>query len=178
MTKNFNYYALQISNLTLNTTESLLQISSLMLDAKKLLPNPDYLKVLALLEYSGDNSTVRKWNKIGENYLKLKPVVHLLPPKWTVLYQLAKMPTEEFLFLQETNILKPSMSSEDIALALCKQKKKLPKIQLVIEFNQTVNDEDFLELHRLIEEHVSANICTLKLSDAAEELLESQTTQS
>ena len=71
-----------------------------------------------------NGSTYRKLIQIAENADRLVPHVLNLPPAWTTLYDLAKLPHQDFDKLVESGIICPSMTAKDVQAVVPPEKPK------------------------------------------------------
>lgn len=143
-------YSSKINAMTKNTAENLLEIGSIFLDAKNQLSEVEHNEFLQETHYVENSSTVRKWERIGQAYLRLKSISHLLPPVFTTIYKLSSLTSDELNVLIENSILNPSVTTKEIDVELNPQSQSMTLPKLTICFNEyatedVVNDiNDFL----------------------------------
>jgi len=73
-------YSSKVNSLTLSSVENILEISRLMLESKNVLEKDEYLLFLKETSYKEETPTVRKWNRLGNSYVRLKSISQYLPP--------------------------------------------------------------------------------------------------
>lgn len=105
-----NNYAEKVNALSAKTVESILTIGTLMNEAKAELSKSDYEDFLRQTKYAAKSSSIRKWEKIGKSYMRLKPIAHLLPSNWSTLYKLAGLDASQLDLLEQKGILSPTVS--------------------------------------------------------------------
>lgn len=158
----------RVNNLSKNSVENLLEIGNIFYESKNNFTTSDYNEFLKETHYVEKSSTIRKWERIGRSYLKLKEVSDRLPPVFTTLYCLSKLSDDEFNILISTNVLTPSITTLEIEESLNKvknQSKSLPKI--VIEFQDTVSFGVVKEVDDLLQTY--SNYIVIKKNDEFKE---------
>ncbi len=87
--KNSFEYANQLNEIFISSACSILNIANIFTEAKRILRKFEFDEFLRLTKYAEKSASVRKWLKIGEAYVRLKPVVDRLPPNWSTIYKLS-----------------------------------------------------------------------------------------
>ena len=159
----------RVNALSAKTAENLLEIGSAFIDAKTHLQPTEHTEFLKETNYVTDSSTVRKWEVIGKSYLKLKAVVHLLPPVFTTIYKLSSLTADELDVLIKNNILHPAVTTKEINAELNpqSQSKTLPKFTVL--FNQFATEEVVNEVNSFLTNYSS--YLAVNANDQAQELL-------
>lgn len=65
--KSIKNYVQKFNALSTHSVKSILEIGSLMLDAKTELNETDYTVFLSQIKYTDKSSSIRKWEKIGKS---------------------------------------------------------------------------------------------------------------
>jgi hypothetical protein len=73
-----------------------------------------------------DPSKLTKLKKIGENLTRFQPYLEDLPNSWTTLYELARLPDEDFGRVAESGMLHPLATMKEIDAALGRSAAKGP----------------------------------------------------
>lgn len=144
----------RVNQLSKNSVDNLLEIGKIFYESKENMTTSDYKEFLKETHYKEGSSSIRKWEKIGESYLRLNEVSTLLPPVFTTLYFLSGLKQDEFDVIVKNNVLNPSITTSEIEESLNKpssQSKTLPKI--VIEFNETVSFGVVKEIDDLLQSY-------------------------
>jgi hypothetical protein len=171
MQKSATKYANDMSNLTCSTAENILKIGSLMIDAKSKLNESEYQEFLELTAYDKKSSAVRKWNRIGESYVRLMPIANKLPPHWSTIYAIAKLDSNKFDLLEKSNILNQSVTLREISETLNLLTKK-SKIQINFVFSSLVTSFNLLKMFEAMKDSIDLTLCEFKLSEEAQILLD------
>lgn len=132
-------FSSKINELTKKTASNILEISSLMTDAKKVLNKDDFDSMLADTKYSKNTASVRKWLVIGKSYQRLMPIVEKLPPNWSTIYKIASLEPSDFDLLEKSDVISPSITAKDIDSTLSKSKSKKTQYKLTICLDDTVD---------------------------------------
>lgn len=132
-------FASKINDLTKNTASNILEIASLMTDAKKVLNKDDFDLMLLDTKYSKNTASIRKWLVIGKSYQRLMPIVEKLPPNWSTIYKIASLEPSDFDFLEKSDVISPSMSAKEIDDSLSKSKSKKIQYKLIICVDDTID---------------------------------------
>ena len=160
----------RVNNLSKNSVENLLEIGNIFFESKTNFTTSDYNEFLKETHYVEKSSTIRKWELIGKSYLKLKEISDRLPPVFTTLYFLSKLSDEEFNTVITGEVLKPSVTTEEIETSLYKssiKSKSVPKI--VIEFNESVSFGVVKEIDDLLQGY--SNFIEIKKNDEVKEYI-------
>ncbi len=168
--KTSTYYATQINELFINSACSILNIANIFVQAKHDLSKTEFDDFLKLTKYAEKSSSVRKWLRIGDAYVRLAPLADRLPPNWSTIYKLATLKANEVDALIEANVLSRNMTGKDLDAEL-KPKRKVPVIQIVLEFDTSVDAASFGRDYQTVMQSLPLNFCVIKLSKDAHLLL-------
>lgn len=163
----------KVNALSRNSAENLLEIGLVFLEAKKHLNDTEHKQFLAETHYAENSSTVRKWERIGSAYLRLKSVSQLLPPVFTTVYKLSQLSADELDVLIKNKVLNSSVTTKEINAELNPQFQKTVLPKLVIFFNQSATAEVVSEVNDFLTNY--ASYLELKINDEAQELIEHAT---
>lgn len=166
----------KVNALSRNSAENLLEIGLVFLDAKKHLNTNEHKQFLAETHYTENSSTVRKWERIGDAYLRLKSISPLLPPVFTTIYKLSQLSADELDVLIKNKVLNASVTTKEINAELHPQLQRAVIPKLVISFNQSATAEVVSEVNDFLNKY--ASYLELKINDEAQELIEHATFQS
>jgi len=164
-------YATQINELFSNSACSILNIANVFVQAKHDLTKTEFDEFLKLTRYSEKSSSVRKWLRIGDAYVRLAPLVDRLPPNWSTIYKLAKLKAHELDALIAADVLKNNMTAKDIDDEL-NPKRKVPVVQIVLEFDASIDAVSFEQDYQTVVQSLPLNFCVMKLSKDADVLLQ------
>jgi hypothetical protein len=179
MKKELNYYVTRVSILTRNSSVSILKLGLLHYECKRDLSSNDYELFLHQTGYKKNTSTVRKYERIGESYLRLKPIVKLLPPCWTTIYHISTLTNHELNLLEKNNVLSKSITKLEINEFLSKKlNTNLQKFVYKLKLNPTITPEELSSFHESISSYVTPNIGQLVLNDYTEQLINLGSSQS
>lgn len=170
--KNIDYFVKEITELGKKSVEGILKYGLTMVDAKNTLAESDYKKFLERTHYAEKSASVRKWICIGNAYMRLNPIGHKLPPNWSTLYKLSSLSVDKFDLLERKKVLSPTVTAREIDEALSKKTCSRRKpVKLVLTFDSDVRPDVLKQIHDLIEKSLPSSVCTMNLTDEAEELL-------
>lgn len=162
-------FASKINELTKNTASNILDIASLMTDAKSELSSDDFNLMLEDTKYSKSSSSIRKWLVIGNSYQRLMPIVKKLPPNWSTIYKLSTLEPAELDLLEKNNIICCSVSAREIDDALSKSQSKKSNYKVTISIDKTF---DVSEFKRLIDEFKTYQFVTkVSMNDELKNLI-------
>jgi len=164
-------YANQVNELFINSACSILNIANVFVQAKHDLSKTDFDDFLKLTKYAEKSSSVRKWLRIGDAYVRLAPLADRLPPNWSTIYKLSTLKANELDALIEANVLNRNMTAKDIDAEL-KPKRQVPVIQIVLEFDASVDAVSFEQDYQTVIQSLPLNFCVIKLSKDADVLLQ------
>ena len=168
--KSLNDYANELNEMFVTSSASILTIANIFVEAKSQLSKIDFNEFLRLTKYAEKSASVRKWLKIGEAYVRLKPVVDRLPPNWSTIYKLAVLRSNEFDALIEADILNRDVTAKEIDAEL-KPKLKKPVITIILEFDSEVDADSFKNDYDTVVNSLPVNLCQIKLSKDADTLI-------
>ena len=164
-------YANQINELFSNSACSILNIANVFVQAKHNLTKTEFDEFLKLTRYSEKSSSIRKWLRIGDAYVRLAPLVDRLPPNWSTIYKIATLKANELDALINADVLSRDMTAKGIDDEL-KPKRKVPVIQIVLEFNASIDAASFEQEYQTVVQSLPLNFCVMKLSKDADVLLQ------
>lgn len=164
-------YATQINELFSNSACSILNIANVFVQAKHDLSKDDFDEFLKLTRYAKKSSSVRKWLRIGEAYVRLVPLSDRLPPNWSTIYKLATLKANELDALINADVLSRDMTAKDIDTEL-KPKRKKSVVQIVLEFDASIDAASFEQEYQTVVQSLPVNFCLMKLSRDADALLQ------
>ena len=164
-------YANQVNELFINSACSILNIANVFVQAKHDLSKTDFDDFLKLTKYAEKSSSVRKWLRIGNAYVRLAPLADRLPPNWSTIYKLATLKANELDALIEAHVISRNMTAKDIDAEL-KPKRQVPVIQIVLEFDASVDAASFQKDYQTVIQSLPMNLCVIKTSKDAEALLQ------
>jgi hypothetical protein len=146
-------FSSRVNSFTQTTSANLLEIGMLYEDAKVQLSKSEFTQFLTETSYYTETPSVRKWIQIGKANLRLKPIVHLLPPVISTIYKLTTIPSSQLDLLIKDKILIPSVTTKEIDEYLNPLNQKAVPIKFVIDIDPNI-DEFTLET---IFEHINDN---------------------
>jgi hypothetical protein len=164
-------YANQVNKFFINSACSILNIANVFVQAKHDLSKTDFDDFLNLTKYAEKSASVRKWLRIGDAYVRLAPLADRLPPNWSTIYKLSTLKANEIDALIEANVLNRNMTAKDIDAEL-KPKRQVPVIQIVLEFDASVDAVSFEQDYQTVIQSLPLNFCVIKLSKDADVLLQ------
>lgn len=162
-------FASKINELTKNTASNILEIASVMSDAKCELSSEDFNLMLSETKYSTNTASVRKWLVIGKSYQRLMPIVGKLPPNWSTIYKLSTLEPSELDLLEKNDIICRSVTAREIDDALSKPKIKKSTYQVIISINDVFDIDEFKRL--LIEFKTYQFIQKISMTEELENLI-------
>lgn len=170
--KNIDYFVKEITGIGKKSVDGILKYGLTMVDAKNTLTESDFKKFLKRTHYAEKSASVRKWICIGNAYLRLNAIAENLPPNWSTLYKLSSLSVDKFDLLERKKVLSATVTAREIDEALSKKtSSKRKPIKLVLTFNSDVQPDVLKQIHDLIEKSLPTSVCTMNLTDEAEELL-------
>ena len=170
--KNIDYFVNEINSLGKKSVESILKQGLTMVDAKQTLGKADYQDFLDKTHYAEKSASVRKWICIGNAFMRLNSIADKLPPNWSTLYKLSSLPIDKFDLLEKRDVLSPSITAKEIDEALSKKTKQSKRsVKLILTFDANVQPHVLKQIHDLIQKSLPNSVCTMNLTDEAEELL-------
>jgi hypothetical protein len=168
-----DYYIEKISSLKANTVENILNIGLVVKDAKNNLSKIDFEKFIQASHYKDKSSSIRKWKKIGDAYLRLNPISHMLPVVWSTIYKLSALSADKFDYLERMQILNPTITAKEIDEKIKFQKSAKSKlIQITLKFDLSVSAETLKSMHDIIAQSIPKSLCQIKMTEETEALLE------
>lgn len=166
----------KVNDLSRNSADNLLEIGLTFLDAKKHLSKDEHQQFLSETHYVENSSAVRKWECIGQAYVRLKSISQLLPPVFTTLYQLSQLNADQLDVLIKNKVLNPSVSSKEINAELHPHTKSSKIAKLTISFNAYATAEIVHQVNDFLTAY--ASYLEIKMNDKTQDLIEIATSQS
>jgi hypothetical protein len=118
-------YAKAINASWHKTTDSVLETARLCAEADKKLPTDQKNKLFKDLEFS--KAAFSKFVKIGSHpQLQTDPVKSLLPPNYSIVYEVAKLPESDLRVAIKEGVITPKMSRGDLGAWLERRAGKVP----------------------------------------------------
>jgi hypothetical protein len=164
-------YANEVNELFRSSACSILNIANVFIQAKHDLSKNEFDEFLALTKYRKKSSSVRKWLRIGDAYVRLAPLADSLPPNWSTIYKIATLKANELDALINADVLSRDMTAKDIDDEL-NPKHKLPVVQIVLEFDESIDAASFEQDYQSVVQSLPLNFCVMKLSKDADALLQ------
>ena len=165
----YQEYSSRVNSLTLNTVENLLEIGRLMLECKDTLEPDEYKLFLKETSYKEETPTVRKWNRIGESYLRLKSISQHLPPVVSTLYKLSTLDSNKLNNLIESQVLTPTVTLKEIEDELNPPSKRIKPISIVLEIDSTIDENTLQEIIDSLDNY--KKVIELKMSQEVKNIL-------
>jgi hypothetical protein len=134
-------YVSKYSALSTKSVESILDIGSLMLDAKTELLS-EYESFLSAIKYDNKSSSVRKWHVIGKSRTKLEMYKDRIPPMWSTIYALAELDASVLDEIVTNDVLKSSMTAKELKSALIPKLRDKKSYSIHIKFSEDVDPSD------------------------------------
>jgi hypothetical protein len=134
-------YVSKYSALSTKSVDSILDIGSLMLDAKTELQS-EYESFLSAIKYDNKSSSVRKWHVIGKSRMKLEMYKDRIPPMWSTIYTLAELDASVLDELVTNGVLKSSMTAKELKSALTPRLRDKKSYSIHIKFSEDVDPSD------------------------------------
>jgi hypothetical protein len=104
--------------------------------------------------------------------MRLNSIAEKLPPNWSTLYKLSSIPIDKFELLEKRNILSSSITAKEIDEALSKKTKQSKRsVKLILTFDPNVQPHCLKQIYDLIQKSLPSSVCTMNITDEAEELL-------
>lgn len=103
-----------------SSASSLLGLAKTLVEAKGTLEPIDFQLFCKEVALEPNGPVYKKIMAIGAKASRFEPVLERLPSAWTTIYDLSKLPPQEFEMLEKANALSPSMTAKDLRSALGK----------------------------------------------------------
>jgi hypothetical protein len=162
-------YSTKVNSLTLNTVKNILEIGRLMLECKDTLEPDEYKLFLKETSYKEETPTVRKWNRIGDSYVRLKSIRQHLPPVVSTLYKLSTLDSNKLTSLIDSQILTPSVTLKEIEDELNPPKTTKNSICITLEIDSTVDEDTLQEILDSLDNY--KKIIEIKMSQEVKNIL-------
>jgi len=107
-------YVLTYRSLANKTAESALKMCQIVYEAKEKLMTVEFEAFRCLTNLERDPSSISKMCTIGERFDQLIEHAHRLPPAWTTLYLIARLPIDELYLVINGSRLHPSLSANEL----------------------------------------------------------------
>ena len=109
-------YASQYRLCIKKTAASILELAGVVGEAKKDLSCDEFRKFrLSIGAPASKDSYIKKLLKIANAYARLSLVSDNLPPNYTTIYELAKMPSDSFQKIHNDGVLSPDMTAKTLS---------------------------------------------------------------
>jgi hypothetical protein len=167
--KNYHEYSTKVNSLTLNTVENILEIGRLMLECKDTLEPDEYKLFLKETSYKEETPTVRKWNRIGDSYVRLKSISQHLPPVVSTLYKLSTLDSNKLNSLIDSQILTPTVTLKEIDDELNPPKTTKNPICITLEIDSTVDEDTLQEILDSLDNY--KKVIEIKMSQEVKNIL-------
>ena len=131
VTERERFYS-EYSIFAVKTAQSTVEMCRVVYEAKKGLSSSDYSEFLNDIGHSSENSTIRKYLAIGEQYDKLIQYTNLLPNSWTSIYTITQLSSETFDALTATDTDMSKMSGKQIQSLVDMNKPKPTSSSILI----------------------------------------------
>ena len=177
MKKELNYYVTRVSTLSRNSSVCILKLGLLHYECKKNLSSNDYELFLQQTGYKKNTSSVRKYERIGESYLRLKPIVNMLPPCWTTIYHISKLSNDHLDLLEKKSVLSKTVTKLEIDKFLS-PKLNLQNFVYKFKICPTITPEELSSFHEYISSYITPNIGEIVYNDYTEQLINQGLSQS
>lgn len=171
--QNLSKYVDKMRSLSTNTVESILEIGNVIVEAKVELSKSEYAEFLKITRYDNKSASIRKWERIGDAYVRLKPIAHILPPNWSTIYKIAKLKADELDLLQKLGILHSTVTAKEIDNELKIPATKTSSLRITIHLDADTDMKSANQLLNTLTKECSKYPCTLKKSAELEVLLNS-----
>jgi hypothetical protein len=165
----YKEFSSKVNSLTLNTVENILEIGRLMLECKETLEPDKYKLFLKETSYKHETPTVRKWNRIGESYVRLKSISQHLPPVVSTLYKLSTLDSNKLNKLIESQILTPTVTLKEIVDELNPPTNRIKPISIVLEIDSTIDEDTLQEIIDSLDNYKT--VIELKMSQEVKNIL-------
>jgi len=96
------------------SAESFIRLAETLCEAEHKFTSDDFEVFCSEINLPKNSSTYKKLKKIGEAATRFKLCESKLPNAWTTLYQLSKLPVDDFERLVEDDVLTPFTTSKQI----------------------------------------------------------------
>ena len=97
------------------SAEAIIEKASAFFDAENLSDDDERETFYREVGYNRDDSTSKKYRRIGSRRSRLMPYLDILPDDWTTIYELAKLEDDQFQKLIDDRVLHPKVAMRDIA---------------------------------------------------------------
>jgi hypothetical protein len=104
----------EYSKFAVKTAQSTVEMCRVIYEAKESLEKSEYASFLKDIGRKSEDSTIRKYLKIGERYDDLIAATNLLPACWTSIHKIAQIPPVTFNALTATDYDMSNMSGKQI----------------------------------------------------------------
>jgi hypothetical protein len=86
----------EFTGFAVKTAQSTVEMCRVVYEAKQTLKKDDFIKFCNDIGHKSEDSTIRKYLCIGENYERLIKYTNLLPNSWTSIYTITQLPSDVF----------------------------------------------------------------------------------
>jgi len=173
MNVKIKHYADRVKRLSLYSASNILKLGLVFHECKTTLSKNDYELFLYMTDYKSKGSSERKWRQIGENYMKLKPIVNNLPPCWTTIHFIATRKDYELELLEKNSILTNAVTLQTITDFLSKKNSAVKEnIHFKLKFDPSITPEELIQIFNAIEKIVPKQRCSVVYNQKTEDLLD------
>jgi len=132
----FEWHVQKYNSSIQKTAENILELANVIKDAKTGLSDADFKKFRAAIGADEKkDSYIKKLLCIANASARLKPISDQLPPNYTTIYALAKMPTNDFQELRDIDAISPKMIASTLNILRPKPSKtRVNANELVLNF--------------------------------------------
>jgi hypothetical protein len=116
----------EFTGFAVKTAQSTVEMCRVVFEAKKSLKKVDFIKFCNEIGHKSEDSTIRKYLCIGENYERLIKYTNLLPNSWTSIYTITQLPSDVFEALALTGSSMANMTGSQIKLLMEPTKPSTP----------------------------------------------------
>ena len=116
-------------------------------------------------------SELKKWNVIGKDYTRLTSVLHLLPPRWSVIYKLAALKPDVFDRLCSENVINQTVTIREIDEKLSDKKFVSHQIRIILEFDSSVDPTVLREVNETLQNYKMTSVYSLHYTKETEKII-------
>jgi hypothetical protein len=96
------------------SAEHFIGLAETVVQAERELPPAEFERFCDEVRLGKNGSTHRKLKKIGQNASRFRVVLDQLPNNWTTVYELSKLPNEQFDRVVSSGALTPQMTAKEL----------------------------------------------------------------
>ena len=117
---------IEFTGFAVTTAQSTVEMCRVVYEAKKSLKRDDFIKFCNEIGHKSEDSTIRKYLCIGENYERLIKYTNLLPNSWTSIYTITQLPSDVLDAFALTGSSMANMTGSQIKLLVEPTKPSTP----------------------------------------------------